>query len=514
VATDVSQENSAHFRALSRNSRAGDRAPDALPRSRSLYRAVWRWHFYAGLFAVPVIVLLCLSGIVYLFRPQLDGMLYGPLRDVRPGRSVVDFQQQLDAVKAHFPGGSVDAVMPAPTPDRSTQFEVADASGTPWSAYVNPYTGQYLGARNHYRDPSFIALKLHGSLWTGAWLGWLPGGVDPALWGDWYIELVACWTLVLVVSGVYLWWPRGRRRREGVLLPRWSSGNRRVRWRDVHAITGVMFSFVTVFFLITGLFWTGFWSPNVLQRVEDVSNQNYPQSILDGASSTKVGDLTTGSTTAWASSTLPVPLSGEPGNPVQHAGHQGEGRISWDPSKAAPIDAVIATAQTLLPPGFALFLPGDDTGTYTAAIGEDLDPQPVQPVGGGRTVFIDQYSAKAVVNAPESSFRALPRAIDWGISVHTGREWGWVSQLVALSGTLMILLSVATSLVMWRARRPKGLGAPRKEPDRRRMLGVVVITAVLAVVFPLLGGSILLVLALEFLVVRRVPRLARAFGTA
>jgi uncharacterized iron-regulated membrane protein len=39
------------------------------------YRLVWRWHFYAGLFCLPFIVVLSLSGAVYLFKPQIDAFL-------------------------------------------------------------------------------------------------------------------------------------------------------------------------------------------------------------------------------------------------------------------------------------------------------------------------------------------------------------------------------------------------------------------------------------------------------
>ena len=38
----------------------------------ALYRTVWRWHFYAGLFVVPFILLLSLTGAIYLFKPQID----------------------------------------------------------------------------------------------------------------------------------------------------------------------------------------------------------------------------------------------------------------------------------------------------------------------------------------------------------------------------------------------------------------------------------------------------------
>ena len=45
------------------------------------YRTVWRWHFYAGLFCSPFVVVLALSGSLYLFKPQVEAWIdrpYGP----------------------------------------------------------------------------------------------------------------------------------------------------------------------------------------------------------------------------------------------------------------------------------------------------------------------------------------------------------------------------------------------------------------------------------------------------
>lgn len=33
----------------------------------ALYRLLWRWHFYAGLLVIPLMVLLASTGAVYLF---------------------------------------------------------------------------------------------------------------------------------------------------------------------------------------------------------------------------------------------------------------------------------------------------------------------------------------------------------------------------------------------------------------------------------------------------------------
>lgn len=75
-----------------------------------------------------------------------------------------------------------------------------------------------------------------------------------------WIEIVAGWAIVLVVSGVFLWWPRGRP--GGV----WSVRGRpaqRTRWRDLHAVTGVFAAAAILFLAVTGMPWSAFWEAAV-----------------------------------------------------------------------------------------------------------------------------------------------------------------------------------------------------------------------------------------------------------
>ncbi|MGH8896532.1 MAG: PepSY-associated TM helix domain-containing protein [Egibacteraceae bacterium] len=475
----------------------------ARPRS-SLFRAVWRWHFYAGLLSIPIIVLLCLTGIVYLFKPQLNSLLYGQMLNVTPQGQTVTYQQQLDAVERAYPSGAVAGIATPHTAQRSTQFDLTTEAGQTLSVFVNPYTGQVLGQRDNGKDPANIALALHGSLMTGSWLG-------SANWGDHLIEIVAGWSLVLVVTGVYLWWPRGRQRRSlrGVLVPRLGLRGRRIPWRDVHAITGVMFSFVTVFFLITGMAWTGFWGPK-LQQAATKLGASYPPGTWDGATSKTVGELLPNGQSPWAMGPLPVAASGQP------AGHRHtDGALRWDPRNGAPLDAIVGRAQQLgFPPGFGITMPEDANGSYTIGLFPDADPQPNRSAVDERVAYLDQYTAEPLGDYRYAQFGPLGKATDFGISLHEGREWGLASQLLALAGALAILTSAATAIVMWRKRRPTGLGAPRKEPDRRLRAGVLMITAALGALFPLLGLSVVAVLAFDFLVVQRVPALARALGAS
>lgn len=51
-------------------------------RRASLYRLIWRWHFYAGLFCIPFVLALSLTGSIYLFRAQIDAWLDAPYNHV------------------------------------------------------------------------------------------------------------------------------------------------------------------------------------------------------------------------------------------------------------------------------------------------------------------------------------------------------------------------------------------------------------------------------------------------
>lgn len=551
------------------------------PSQPRLFPSVWRWHFYAGLLSIPVIVILCLSGIVYLFKPQIDGVVYGSLRDVPVRETRLAYAAQSDAVLKAYPGALITGLAPPPAADRASEFDVLTDDGKEIRVYVDPYTAKVTGDREPSRSLSAVALDLHGSLLTSRILE--PEG----RFGDRIIELTASWAVVLVVSGMYLWWPRGRRGVRDAFIPRLRSTSSRTRWRDVHAVTGVLFGFVTLFFLITGLAWSGVWGAK-FNEVATNAGSLYPEGLYDGATSKTVDDVVKQGKAAWAASALPLQPSApahthgetasaptatstaapgsddagpgtgasagspgaipEAGGRPGHTGHSGhmdqagaaaltqqltadrpdvevrsqqDGHAShthadlivWDPSKGAPIDAIVGRAQQLgFPAGFTIAYPEDDTGSYTVSRFPDADVHPNAAAADERLVYLDQYTALPLRDHQFKDWGTVGKATDFGIALHEGRQWGIWSQLFALTGTLALLLSCATAIVMWRKRRPKGIGSPRRPPNRRLGAGVVAITLGLGVFFPMLGLSILVLLFFDFVVVRHVPPLARALG--
>ena len=92
--------------------------------------------------------------------------------------------------------------------------------------------------------------------------------------GSILIELAASWAIIMLITGLYLWWPRESRGAAGVLYPRLRDG-RRVFWRDLHAVTGMWVSAFAMFLLITALPWTTVWGAGLKEvaRVREPAGQ-------------------------------------------------------------------------------------------------------------------------------------------------------------------------------------------------------------------------------------------------
>jgi|GEM_PF-5774288 len=128
----------------------------------SFYNLAWRWHFYAGLFVAPFMILLALTGLVYLFKPQLDPWLYRDLMVVEAGHHRQGADVMLAEVRTAYPEGHVGQYLPPLNAQRSAQFVVHDG-GRELNVFVDPYSGKILGEQDGKRNLQAIARALHGA---------------------------------------------------------------------------------------------------------------------------------------------------------------------------------------------------------------------------------------------------------------------------------------------------------------------------------------------------------------
>ena len=71
-----------------------------------LFRAFWRWHFYAAFIVAPVLLVLASTGLIYLFRFQLEPMMHADVMKVEQPAGVthyVSYEDQRAAVAKAYP---------------------------------------------------------------------------------------------------------------------------------------------------------------------------------------------------------------------------------------------------------------------------------------------------------------------------------------------------------------------------------------------------------------------------
>jgi uncharacterized iron-regulated membrane protein len=499
---------------------------EAADRASRRWRTLWRVHFYAGILAAPIMVLLALTGLVILYTQPLQHALEGDVRLVTPQGQAVAYDDQLAAVAEAFPDQAVVSMV-TPFDDRhATAFGLEDGR----DAFVDPWTGEVLGTADPDGGIVGLANRLHGNLNNEGLTVPLPmlGGLfgddeafAPVPLGDVVVEIFACWALVLAASGIYLWWPRKRDTGKALFVPRLARRGR-ARWRDLHAVPGIVLSFVLAFFVISGLPWSGFWGANYGWAAERIT----PGSAAEPPASTvaELGDLDRfGNRINWALKDAPVPASNPGGG--DHAGHGGGGAPGQGAAGAAvdgplpaqlSLDGIVRAGRDEgLMPGFAVAFPEDvegDDGSVVHGTFAASNPWPATSQQA-LTVSFDQFSGETIGRQELYGSGAIGRATDYTVSTHMGTQLGLVNRIVMTLGCLLLLWAVISALVMYtKRRRPGSLGLPRRPRDLRLGNRLVVIGAVLAVLYPLWGLSLLAVLAFDRFVIRRARPLRAAFG--
>ncbi|MDI2593546.1 PepSY domain-containing protein [Pseudomonas sp. N3-W] len=444
----------------------------------NFYNLAWRWHFYAGLFVAPFMVMLALTGIVYLFKPQLDPLMYGSLMNVPPGHHTVSADDLLKRVKEAYPQGQIKQYLPPVNAERSAQFVVIDA-GQELNVFIDPYHGDVLGEQDAKKNLQAIARAIHGELMIGTV-------------GDRLVELAAAWGIVLVVSGVFLWWPRGQY--AGVLWPRFSRRGR-VLWRDLHAVTGFWGAAFLLVMLLSGMTWTGFWG----KQYAEVWN-TFPAAMWNDMPTSDIEarslNSATRQTVPWAMENTPMPMSGD------HAEHMAHGAAPVGP--AAPAinlqDVQNIAEQRKVEPGYSITLPTTATGVFTIAVFAD-DPR------NDATLHVDQYTGKVLADVRWEHYGNVARATEVGVMLHEGKMFGAFNQIIVLLICLMILLSAVSGVVIWWKRRPQGkVGVPPLRHNLPIWKTAVAIMLVLAVIFPLVGASLIVVWVLDRVLLSRLIR--------
>lgn len=441
---------------------------------------LWRIHFWAALIATPMALMATLTGILYIFTPQIENALYGHLEQVAPAGEQQNLDALVQAASAAAPAdwvlhsvvpayGEADSVhvafVPPPTQapakagggghnhgshhhgDHGAATSAANGMqkkaaflrpnrGFPGEAqvvYVNPYSGEVLGSLQQQDRFSNWARKLHSNyLQNDNW--------------RWMVELAASWLVVMLITGVYLWWPRSGQ----AVLPQ-AQAQGRAAWKQWHAFVGVALGLMSIIILTTGLTWSKYAGDQV-KWLRDVTGQAPPRI---------------------------------PGHFVSQVPTGGQ-MLSWQAAWQAAQRAAPDVSMQLMPPkGVEGVWRANQMNRSQPTLRFDL--------------LLDAYTGVPLYYSGWDAQTAFGKATAIGIPFHRG-EFGLWNQALLLVFGLGVLFSIITGWVMYFKRRSKGYqGLPVLTKGAWKSVHPAAYVASLALflLMPLLAVSSAVVLALE-----------------
>ncbi|HEX8019931.1 PepSY-associated TM helix domain-containing protein [Mucilaginibacter sp.] len=384
-------------------------------------------HLYLSLAAGVIIFCSCLTGTMLVFEKEIQQSLHPQRYFVKPRDKRLPLTDLTAGVLKQIPKSKLATVMVYDDPERTVEVGLIvpekkdkksdgkpktekhagahgkkdakpkDAERSNLTAFVNPYTGQIVEQFNRRQTFLYSVEMFHR---------YLLGGKNSL--GDWVISLSTLFFLVILITGVILWWPKTKAIMKQRIKIKWDGSGKRLT-HDLHIVTGFYTSIFLILISASGLVMTFKWA----------------NSTLFFLTNSKV----------VAKEDIKAPLS---------VYQQGVASIAPDAAVSA-LGEKIADAEN-----YTIRYPRDTAAVYTFNV---LKKGSVELATD--TYYIDQYSGKLAGSALYAD-KSLGQRIRGVIKpIHTGSIYGWPTQVLAFLITLVSLIFPITGVMMWLNRAGK-----------------------------------------------------------
>ncbi|MGU3391461.1 PepSY-associated TM helix domain-containing protein [Sphingomonas sp. M1A8_2b] len=362
---------------------------------RSVRVAVRRIHLWLGLSIGLVFAFAGLTGSALVFYPEIDAAFSPPLRAIPAGTRPPSWQAVVDTLHREHPSRT-----------GAWRIEVTSDGGAIPVRYYTPKetAGRAFAPMLLWIDPVRLT-TIRTGFWGDTVVTWIydlhyrlllgePGGIAMGIAG------IAM--LVLIVSGIWAWWPRPGGWWRALRFKPAAAAIRRLY--DLHKLTGLIGLIPLLAITATGV-------------LLDLPNQTRP--LIARAS----------------------PLFQTPALVVVPAG------------PALPIDRLIASARRRFPDGGLAWIetPANATGPIRINLARKGEPSRRFP----RTnVWLDPYTGRILAVRDGLADASGDTVLSWLHPLHGGEAFGLIGRWLAFVTGLVPSVMLGTGLLRWRRRSP------------------------------------------------------------
>lgn len=215
-------------------------------RKESLFRyMVSLMHLWLGLLSALVLLVVCLTGSLYAFRTPWQQFQNRELLNTAVPQDGRVLQAEEIESQFHERGFVIESILLPSGKKRNLIITYCEREGTlSHTGYFNPYTGEEVaGQFDRSSEPFFqMLLGLHRNLLLGST-------------GKQIVGISVILFVILLFSGLILWWPKSRRWRtiRASLQVRWRANSFQLNY-SLHRVLGVYAFPLLLFIALTGLY--------------------------------------------------------------------------------------------------------------------------------------------------------------------------------------------------------------------------------------------------------------------
>lgn len=220
---------------------------------RKVVRGLHRWLAFASGLVVSVVAT---TGAVWSFETEISDLVYA-YRKVEPLDRPYLSIARIRKISAPYLDGINSIYFLGRDRCLTVRRWTKDSDGVMHNQYLhlNPYTGEILAKQLEGRSFFEWVLELHMNLLLGSA-------------GEQIVRYSTLVFLFILITGIYLWWPRNKQARRQRFSFNW---RRSASWKrknyDLHTVLGFYSSWIILFAVLTGLAWSFQWADRALYYV-------------------------------------------------------------------------------------------------------------------------------------------------------------------------------------------------------------------------------------------------------
>ena len=354
-----------------------------------------------------VITITCFTGAILVFESDITEWCNRGITTVEPKEKPLPVKQLMSKVEPLLDDGVTITGVSIPD-DPSQAYKVNLSKPHRAAVYIDQYTGNVKGK---YERPAFFdtVRKLHRWLMIPS-----PKG-SGTHWGKMIVGASTLAFLVILITGIVIWWPRNRKMLRNRLQINTQKGKRRF-WHDLHVAGGIYAVIFLIAMAATGLTWSYEWYRNGVYSMLGV------ETTQTGGNSTRKSDATTQATVQADAATQATAIATDAYYEVDN----------WQKALEA------ATARS------------SDYRTMTISAGTIT----VEKSGLGNQRANDKFTfnennGEITSYEPYSESSRRSKVSGWIRTIHVGTWGGWITKILYFLAALLGATLPVTGYYLW-----------------------------------------------------------------